>query len=162
MKHERLKIICNLICEYLRRNMLSDVYWLLAGGKCELRRDLWRSLLIYIDALRVGVQECKKFLFNCNTHILKAEDLLFDMGPPWIVFKTDVLVSPVFRAFSKELLTWPTSPCKSTEIGCLIIFIEFLEWFLIVCNRYTPEYVHFTFSNTIERLCVKYGVKLQF
>ena len=36
-----------------------------------------------------------------------------------------------------------------SEVGRLSCFIEFFVWFHIVCNRYTSDYAHFTFSDTI-------------
>ena len=38
---------------------------------------------------------------------------------------------------------------ENTEIDCLSFFIEFFAWFHIVCDRYTPEYAHFTYFNPI-------------
>ena len=38
---------------------------------------------------------------------------------------------------------------ENTEIDCLSFFIEFFAWFRIVCDRYTPEYAHFTYFNPI-------------
>ena len=36
-----------------------------------------------------------------------------------------------------------------SEVGHLSCFIDFFVWFHIVCDRYTLDYVHFTFSDTI-------------
>ena len=36
-----------------------------------------------------------------------------------------------------------------TEIGCLSCFSEFCVRFHIVCDKYSSDYAHFTFSNTI-------------
>ena len=50
----------------------------------------------------------------------------------------------------------PTLQCKlqwahseNSEIGHLSCFIEFFVWFHIVCDRYSSDYAHFTFSDTI-------------
>ena len=51
-----------------------------------------------------------------------------------------------FGVFSTELLTLP---CKITEVGRLSLFIESFVGFHIVCDRYTQDNAHFTYSNTI-------------
>ena len=35
------------------------------------------------------------------------------------------------------------------KVGCLSFFIDLFVWFHIVCDRYTSDYAHFTFSDTI-------------
>ena len=42
-----------------------------------------------------------------------------------------------------------TAHSENSEIGHLSCFIEFFVWFHIVCDRYTSDYAHFTFSDTI-------------
>ena len=79
-----------------------------------------------------------------------------------------VLVSPVFHVFSKELLTWPTSPCKNTKVGRF-------AWFDIVWHRHASEYNrlknYFLYSTNlsmnkfvqhIDRSCVFKGIVHQF
>ena len=85
------------------------------------------------------------------------------MVPPYIghtlskVWVICVLVSQVcvfFGVFSTELLPLPG---KITEVGRLSLFIEFFVGFHIVCDRYTLEYAHFTYFNTIWPLSLSSG-----
>ena len=41
------------------------------------------------------------------------------------------------------------SQWEISEVGRLSCFIDFFAWFYIVCGRYTSDYAHFTFSDTI-------------
>ena len=85
------------------------------------------------------------------------------MVPPYIghtlskVWVICILVSQVFvffGVFSTELLTLP---CKITEVDRLSLFIDFFVGFHIVCDRYTLEYAHFTYFNTIWPLSLSSG-----
>ena len=47
---------------------------------------------------------------------------------------------------SNLYLLAPFSNPKKKRVSC---FIEFFVWFHIVCDRYSSDYAHFTFSDTI-------------
>ena len=75
------------------------------------------------------------FFFNLDPSLKKCSNLrkkrlrLHSFGPLWTL-STDY--------------QWEIS-----EVGHLSCFIDFFVWFHIVCDRYTLDYVHFTFSDTI-------------
>ena len=79
------------------------------------------------------------FHVPCWVHLIPVENIEKN------VFSFREFLSKI-GLFSREL---STAHSENTEIDRLSFFIEFSAWFHIVCDRYTPEYAHFTYFNPI-------------
>ena len=70
---------------------------------------------------------------------------------PWILQKISNLGQMCLRLhnFGPLWTNFTGNQWEISEVCRLSCFIDFFVWFHIVCDRYTSDYAHFTFSDTI-------------
>ena len=101
--------------------IFSFYFWQLSKGKCVVASNVfflqifssWSQCNYLVQCIIVQILLLE---MPCSPVRWKPQDVSFQMVPPYIghtfskFWVICVLVSLVFHVFSKELLTWPTSP----------------------------------------------------